>query len=126
MSKISVVYEEDGIEGRLFPVSMIYECLDLDWTKTLLINIESPFERMTAIELDSDIVALAVPAHAYVLRSDLPMLFGIHLPTLEGYFRSIFPDEELFNKNQIERLIFRITDIEDTLQCEVRSIMQWA
>lgn len=123
---MSVLYEPDGEYGRLLPVWVMLDNISLDWNGALYIQLEAPFERYTFDDLDTEVMALAVPDHAYIRHREDPFQVGVHLPTLQSFItKSTLGTGQSIECSDIERLMLRISDIEDTLQCEVRSCLQW-
>jgi hypothetical protein len=124
--KISVLYDLDIDNARLFPLWMMINYFTFDWTKTIYINIETPFERFTFDEIESDVLALSVPDHVYVRHPHDPTLFGIHLPSLRNFIiKTLDGSGRQVDLNDIQRLMLRVTDIEDVLEAEIRSKVQW-
>lgn len=123
----AVFYERDSETGMPVPIWMMLEGTDaLDWSKTLYLRLDAPFEQYLFEEFDMDSMALSVPDHVYVRRIDNPSTFGIHLPALQIYVEQIAAvSEHPFTLQDLSRLMLRITDIEDTLQSEVRKLVQW-
>lgn len=124
--KISVLYDLDIDNARLFPLWMMINCFTFDWTNTIYISIETPFERFTFDEIESDVLSLSVPDHVYVRHPDDSTLFGIHLPSLRNYIiKTLDGSDQQVEVNDIQRLMLRVNDIEDVLEAEIRSKVQW-
>lgn len=123
--KISVVYDLDIDSARLFPEWMMINYFTFDWANTIYISIETPFERFTFDEIESDVLALSVPDHVYVRHPNDPTIFGLHLPSLKSYINKTMDGFSQINVKEIQRLMLRFSDIEDILEVEIRSIVQW-
>lgn len=124
--KISILYDLDIENARLFPLWMMINYFTFDWSKTLYIDIETPFERFAFDEIESDLLSLSIPDHVYVRHPDERNQFGLHLPSLKDYIINTLKDSgQQLEVNVIQRLMLRISDIEDTLEAEIRSFVQW-
>lgn len=124
--KISVLYDLDIDNARLYPLWMMINYFSFDWTKTIYISIETPFERFTFDEIDSDVLALSVPDNVYIRHPLDPSLFGLHLPSLKKYInKTLVGSGPPIDVNDIQRLMLRISDIEDIMETEIRSFVQW-
>ncbi|MFF2889820.1 hypothetical protein [Paenibacillus sp. NPDC057967] len=125
--RIAVFYEQDGDTGQPLPIwLMIEETESLDWNNTLYIRLDAPFEQYLFEDYDMENMALSVPDHVYVRNIDDPSVFGIHLPALSAYAKRIAAmAEHPFSLHDLSRLMLRISDIEETLQFEVRRQVQW-
>ena len=110
---IKVIYEESGENNYYSPVWMVIERFTVDWNKTFYLDIDSPFERQHDDQIDMDKLTLYVPDYAYVLHKTDPNKLGLHLPTLQDYVNKMHLGIEM---PDIERIILRISDIEDVLQ----------
>lgn len=123
---ISVIYDFSGENNQLIPVWMMLDFHKADWTRTLYINIEAPFERLTFDEVDQDVLTLSVPDNVYVRPSSDFSRFGINLPALTSYISKSMADmPEQIDTKDIHRLMLRICDIEEIMHCEVRSVLRW-
>ncbi|MGO4110935.1 hypothetical protein [Paenibacillus sp. YAF4_2] len=118
--KISVLYDLDTENNLLFPLWMMINHFSFDWSKTIYIDLETPFERFTFEEIESEVLALTVPDNVYVRHPDKKNQFGIYLPSLEKYITKTMKGSshhlELCN---IQRLMLSISDIETTLETEI-------
>ncbi|MDQ6420203.1 hypothetical protein RB620_12225 [Paenibacillus sp. LHD-117] len=125
MIKHYVYYETDGDTGLELPVWLIAEGISgADWNDVLDLRLEAPFEARSVDELDPDAMMLAVPDHAYVRRRDASGTIGIHLSSLRDYVSKIATvSDHSFSHRDVDRLLLRISDIEDALQYEVRSVL---
>lgn len=113
---IKVIYEESGVDYLLLPVWMIIDHSIFDWDKTFYIDITTPFERLTF----DDRPALTVPDFTYV-RNEVVNHFGINLSSVKASaIRST--DSKYIDFSCVERLVLRISDIEDVLQYNVKII----
>ncbi|RJE84283.1 hypothetical protein D3P07_23225 [Paenibacillus sp. 1011MAR3C5] len=123
----AVFYEQDGDTGQPLPMWLMIEKTEcLDWNSTLYVQLDAPFEQFLFDDCDIDSMALSVPDHVYVRNLDDPSVFGIHLPALRAYVQRIAAlAEHPFSLHDLSRLMLRISDIEDTLQVEVRDRVQW-
>ncbi|REK74379.1 hypothetical protein [Paenibacillus paeoniae] len=123
----AVFYEQDGDTGQLVPVWFMLDGTEsLDWSHTLYLSLDAPFEQYLFDECDMDSMALSVPDHVYVRKVDDSTTFGIHLPRLQAYVEQIAAvAEQPFSLHDLSRLMLRISDIEDTLQFEIRQQLQW-
>lgn len=117
-------FEPDGETGKMLPVWLVLDRMNFNWSKTLYVNLESPFEMLTLEHFDTDVAALSVPDHAFVRNPYDSSAVGIHFPVLAEFVRqqAHADPEEL----EIDRLVLRISDIEDTLQYSVREYIQWS
>ncbi|RJX40028.1 hypothetical protein D3P09_11680 [Paenibacillus pinisoli] len=123
----AVFYEQDADTGQPIPIWLMIENTEaLDWDSTLYIRLDAPFEQYLFNDSDMESMALSVPDHVYVRNMEDPSVFGIHLPALRAYVRRIAAmADQPFSLQDLSRLMLRISDIEDTLQFEVRSRVQW-
>ena len=80
---VKVFYEESGVNSELSPVWMVVEHYSFDWDRTLFVDIEAPFERLTLAEIDNDMRGVSVPAAAYTRHTDRDQLVGISLPQIK-------------------------------------------
>ncbi|MBH5316718.1 hypothetical protein I6N90_02700 [Paenibacillus sp. GSMTC-2017] len=125
MLKIKVIYEESGEDGLLNPVWMIVDCHSLDWNKTLTIDITAPFQRITYDEFEGEHPSITVPDFAYTRYESKEHHIGIMLPLVKkAAFRAanVLPSE--LDLSSVERLVLRISDIEDVLQYSIRTIIR--
>ncbi|MGI2294123.1 hypothetical protein [Paenibacillus sp. GXUN7292] len=111
-----VIYEESGENNRLTPILMVLDKLFWDWHHTLYIKIDAPFEVLTFEELDYDVLSVMVPDNVYVNHSIESNNIGLHLPSLYNYIK-----KHGWNVLDVRRLILRISDIEDTLQYDIKN-----
>jgi hypothetical protein len=122
---MNVYYEEDGETGQHIPVwILLRKAQAFDWSKTLYIRLDGPFEAHGLEEWEEDLLALSVPDHAYVRHPRNPALLGLHLPTLRAYVErqpSLAADP--VSVPDIDRLLLRISDAEDVLQYNVRALL---
>jgi len=123
----AVFYEQDADSGQPIPIWLMIENTEaLDWDSTLYIGLDAPFEQYLFDDCDMDSMVLSVPDHVYVRNMEDPSVFGIHLPALKAYVRRIAAvADQPFSLHDLSRLMLRISDIEDTLQFEVRGRVQW-
>jgi len=117
---VKVIYEETGFDGLLMPVWMIVEDCTFDWDRTLFIDIAAPFQRFISEEYDEYQPAITVPDYAYTRHAVDNRLVGIALPIVKKAAYSSNTLSSEFDLTQIQRLILRIEDIEDTLQYNIR------
>lgn len=123
---VSVVYDYTGENNFLSPTWMMLDGFNTDWSKTIYINVEAPFERFTFDEINTDTMALSVPDLAYVRHHEDQNRFGIYLPSLKKYIKKTLKDlPQKIEFNEINRLMLRINDIEDAMQCEIKSKLRW-
>ncbi|MHA6481097.1 hypothetical protein ACX1C1_04135 [Paenibacillus sp. strain BS8-2] len=116
-------FEPDGETGKMHPAWLVLDRMNFDWTKTLYVNLETPFELLTLEEFDSDVASLSVPDFVFVRNPYDPKEFGINFLLLAEFVRQqAHADPEDL---EIDRLVLRISDIEDSLQYSVRDYIQW-
>ncbi|GBG11348.1 hypothetical protein PAT3040_06149 [Paenibacillus agaridevorans] len=127
IGKLHVLYERDGDSGHQLPVwVMLTEMRGTDWGQTLYIRLDAPFEAYASDVLDADTLAVAVPDHVYVRHKDDPDVIGIHMPSLRTYVeRYTALAEYPVHYTEMDRLLLRISDIEDMLQYDVRVLLPW-
>lgn len=124
-ASMNVYYEEDGETGQQIPVwILLHDASAFDWSKTLYIRLDGPFEAHGIHDWEEELLALSVPDHVYVRHPRNPALVGLHLPTLRAYVdrqtaMADFPVSYL----DIDRLLLRISDVEDVLQYSVRALL---
>lgn len=125
-ASMNVYYEEDGESGQWIPVwILLHDAKAFDWSKTLYIRLDGPFEAYGLDEWDEDLLALSVPDHVYVRHPRDPALVGIHLPTLRTYvYRQTAMADVPVSYLDMDRLLLRISDVEDVLQYNVRSLLR--
>lgn len=121
--QIKVIYDISSEDGSLFPYWMMIDQISLEWSKTLHVNIDSPFQRYTFDEVDSTVMAISIPDHVYVRQANNSLSFGLHLPSLKSHIsKSLTNFDDYLN---VCRLLLRIHDIEEIMQFDVRSFYQW-
>ncbi|MDF2835861.1 MAG: hypothetical protein K0Q63_1501 [Paenibacillus sp.] len=122
---MNVYYEEDGETGQQIPVwILLHDAKGADWSKTLYVRLNGPFEAHGLDEWDEDLLALSVPDHVYVRHPKNQALVGLHLPTLRAYVeRQTSIATEPIGILDIDRLLLRISDVEDVLQYNVRTLL---
>ncbi|MCR2804206.1 hypothetical protein [Paenibacillus soyae] len=127
MNKISVYYSQNDETGELFPDWLLLTGIQgADWSKTLFLQLDAPFERYLADELEEDAMTLAVPDSVYVRDRTGKTLLGLHLPSLKTYVERIASVSGTpFSYLELTRLLLRFSDIEDTLQAAVRHRYPW-
>lgn len=124
MLKVKVIYEETGEDNFITPIWMIIDSLYYDWGMTLFVNIKAPFERITMDDIDPDCATLTIPSTAYSRHIDNDHLIGISLPIAWDSALKAFDKKPSFDDpSSIQRLLLRISDIEETLQYSLRKIM---
>jgi len=117
---VKVVYEETGEERQLAPVWMIIDSPYFEWEKTLFIDIQIPFERLTFDDIESDLAAVSVPEAAYTRHIESDHLFGINLPIVwQSAFDALERKPKVFDLRDIRRIVLRICDIEDTMRYDI-------
>ncbi|MEF2247711.1 hypothetical protein [Paenibacillus sp. IITD108] len=116
-------FEHESESGSLIPSWIVLDRIRLDWSNTLYINLHTPFELLTLESFDVDISSISIPDFAYVRNPYEPASFGIHMPTLANFIES----QTYANPNdlEIERLVMRISDIEDCLQYTIQNYLEW-
>lgn len=124
--KITVFFDWDGDSGVMHPVSLLLDSQSFDWTRSLQICLEAPFEQHDFDEPDMDVLSLIVPDHTLVRLPDYPHAFGIHMPSLRQYAdRLLALSEGVASPSDIRRLMLRISDVEDALQYDPNRIRQF-
>lgn len=117
---IKVIYEDSGENSLMIPIWMIIDSPYYDWGMTLFINIKTPFERITIDEIDSDCATVTIPSTAYSRHIDNDLLLGISLPIAWDSALKSFKEKPSFHDpSSIQRLLLRISDIEETLQYSI-------
>jgi hypothetical protein len=103
---------------------MIIDKHHYDWGKILYIDIQAPFEHLTFDEIDSEREAVTVPEHAYTRHADNDLLLGISLSIVrESARNAIHPKPDSLDLSNVQRIVLRIGDIEDTLQYSLREVL---
>lgn len=117
--RISVVHNWDGDSGVMRPVSLLLDSQLFDWTRSLFIRLEAPFEHHDFDESDTDALSLTVPDHVYVRHPDFPSEIGIHMPALRQHAeRHLALFDWPVSTLDIRRLLLRLSDVEDVLRIE--------
>ena len=122
MISTTVIYQPHEENGRLVPQWMLLQG-EWDWTSSLVLRITAPYQCITMDEIDSDVMSYLVPDDAYILRQEEPLAFGVHLPRVALSINK--RSEGRVRPEEVKRLILRIDDIEATMQCCVRTSLQW-
>lgn len=106
--KYTIYYDSD-VDGRLYPLWYIVEG-EMDWSQpSVFFSINQPFNRVNSIDLDDGALGCAVHAGEMIINQYKPDQFGVSIEALRSRIElSIEPE-------QIRRLIFQISDIEDIL-----------
>ncbi|MHA6482026.1 hypothetical protein ACX1C1_08985 [Paenibacillus sp. strain BS8-2] len=122
---MNVYYEEDGDSGLHIPIwILLHPAAGLDWSTTLYIRLDGPFQAQGLDEWDAELLAISVPSHVYVRHPQNPALLGIHLPSLRIYIdRQTSIAFDPVSHLDIDRLLLRISDVEDVLQYNVRAVL---
>lgn len=116
-------FQDDWETGKMIPEWIVLDRVKLNWDSTLYIYLNTPFERMDARQFDVDIPSLSVPDFAYVRISNASDTFGISLPLLAEHIRRHAHADP--DSLEIERLVLRISDVEDALQYVIRDYVKW-
>ncbi|WP_090644108.1 hypothetical protein [Paenibacillus sp. UNC496MF] len=129
MAKIGVIYTESGYYGELTPVWMIFDWSDLTndiWQKTLYIPLSGPFEQLELDDTYDELTAITVPLSAFTRRTDKEHYIGVHMPTVAAFAKehSLHQAGRSIDIELINRLVMRISDIEDALLLDVRFHIQ--
>lgn len=123
MLNVKVIYEDSGEDSLLIPIWMVIDSPFYDWGTTLFINVKAPFERISMDEIDFDCAAVTIPSTAYSRHIDNEFLLGISLPIAWDSALKTFEEKPSFDDpSNIQRLVLRISDIEETLQYSLREI----
>lgn len=123
----SVYYARNDESGALYPDWLLLTGIEgADWSRTLFIRLDAPFERYLTDELDEDAMTLSAPDFVYVRHQTDQSLLGLHLPSLKAYVDRIASVSGTpFSHLDLTHLLLRFTDIEDALQAEIRSRFVW-
>jgi hypothetical protein len=117
--KLTCYCEWDGYEGIQRPVLLLLYSTGFDWTKTLKVELEAPFE---SCDEDSynEAMSLTVPDHVYVRQANGQRgEIGISMPLLAQYAQRVLAQSaNPPGLSDITRLVLRISDIEDMLVLE--------
>ncbi|MHA7966617.1 hypothetical protein ACX93W_21120 [Paenibacillus sp. CAU 1782] len=118
--KLFCYSEWDGYEGVMRPVLLMLHSPGFDWTKTLDVKLEAPFESCTEDEFYYEAMSLTVPDHVYVRQVNGHRgKIGISMPLLAQYAHRLFAQStNPPSLPDIARLVLRISDIEDMLVME--------
>lgn len=126
MLSVKVIYEESGEDRQMNPIWMIIDSHQYDWQKILFIDIHAPFERLTFDEIVSERTAITVPDFAYTRNIDNDRLIGISLPIVrESALNAIYQKPTYLDLSNVQRIVMRICDIEDTLQYSLHKYLTY-
>ncbi|BBN97450.1 hypothetical protein [Sporolactobacillus terrae] len=115
----SRVYYDSDVEGRLYPLWYTLEG-SIDWDKpTFYFPVDVPFERVGSVDLDDGVIGCTVHVEELLLNYNRRDQLGVNLEALRiRIAQSIEPD-------QIRRLIFQISDMEELLQIG-KKLFEWS
>ncbi|MNQ98131.1 hypothetical protein D3C85_1138050 [compost metagenome] len=95
---------------------------ELDWSKTTLyIPISAPFQQLHSEEIPELEAGITVLLEDLVVNPAKPASIGISLSRIKERHDHILDDLTI-----IQQLWIRMTDIEEVLQMEIRSLYSWS
>lgn len=128
MSRIKVVYQYyDDLLSPQWMVIKFEKGYIKDWSKTLYIPIDVPFERMFHEEFFEDQLGLAITQADLVVNPNKQGYFGIHLPSVMKRINQMRgePLTPFFSINDFEHFVIQMSDLEELLAMDRNQIYAW-
>ncbi|MCY9695601.1 hypothetical protein [Paenibacillus alginolyticus] len=122
MAKLTVFYEFDEERIQPFLMSLRFRPIELDFSKTsLYVPIRAPFQQLRMEEIPDLEVGITVLLEDLIVNPAHPDCIGISLSRIKQRHLALLHDLP-----NIQQLWIRMSDIEEVLQMDIRSLYSWS
>lgn len=122
MAKLTVFYDFHEERTQPFLMALRFQPHELDWNKTsMYVPLSAPFQQLNMEEIPDLEAGITVLLDDLVVNPDRPHCIGISLSRIKQ--RHIAHLNDLLH---IQQLWIRMSDIEEVLQMDTRSLYPWS
>ncbi|KRF35851.1 hypothetical protein [Paenibacillus sp. Soil787] len=123
MAKLTVFYDFHEERIQPFLMALRFRPQELDWSKTsMYIPLTAPFQQLKMEEIPDLEAGITVLLDDLVVNPLHPQCIGISLSRIKQRHMALPPD----TLQSIQQLWIRMSDIEEVLQMDTRSLYPWS
>ncbi|NOU87810.1 hypothetical protein GC102_18835 [Paenibacillus sp. LMG 31460] len=123
MAKLTVFYDFHEERIQPFLMALRFRPNELDWNKTsMYVPLGAPFQQLKMEEIPDLEAGITVLLDDLVINPGHPQCIGVSISRIQQRHMALPPDA----LQSIQQLWIRMSDIEEVLQMDTRSLYPWS